>query len=254
LRFIETCNPTPLALRGLRGNAITRGDQTLIYDEENRLVEVQENSATVAEYVYDGDGNQVQAVVTDDDLTITTIYIGSYYRQITTLDESAIPAVETTEWEKYYYAGSVRLAMREDSDSPLYLVGDHLGSTSLVINTSGQEVAKRSYLPFGETWGVSATELPTDYTYTGQREAAEIGLKYYVARWYDSEIGHFIQADTIVPGIGNVLAWNRYAYVMYNPIINSDPSGYTNSTYSISAGWTIIEVGTTYGVRSLELH
>ncbi|QRN83446.1 RHS repeat-associated core domain-containing protein [Chloroflexota bacterium] len=95
-----------------------------------------------------------------------------------------------------------------------------------MINTSGQEVAKRSYLPFGETWGVSATELPTDYTYTGQREAAEIGLKYYVARWYDSEIGHFIQADTIVPKPGNPLAWNRYAYVNYRPLIHTDPSGH----------------------------
>ena len=59
------------------GNATTRGDQTLIYDEENRLVEVLENSVTVAEYVYDGDGNQVQATVTAGGLTITTTFIGT---------------------------------------------------------------------------------------------------------------------------------------------------------------------------------
>ncbi len=57
-------------------------------------MEVQDNSVTVAEYTYDGDGNQVQAVVTDGDLTITTIYIGVYYQQTTTLDESVTPAVE----------------------------------------------------------------------------------------------------------------------------------------------------------------
>ncbi len=39
-------------------------------------MEVQENSVTVAEYVYDGDGNQVQAVMTDGDLTITTVLSG----------------------------------------------------------------------------------------------------------------------------------------------------------------------------------
>ena len=204
------------------GNAITRGDQTLIYDEENRLVEVQENSVTIAEYEYDGDGNRVKATVTGGELTITTLFIGSYYEQIVTDDGIS----STTEWKKYYYAGSVRLAMREDSDDPMYLIGDHLGSTSLVLDTSGLEVAKRSYLPFGEAWGVSATDLPTTFTYTGQREAAEIGLMYYVARWYDSEIGHFIQADTIVPGAGNAIAWNRYAYVSYNPLNYSDPNGH----------------------------
>ena len=134
--------------------------------------------------------------------------------------------METTEWEKYYYAGAVRLAMREGSDNPLYLIGDHLGSTSLVLDTAGLEVAKQSYLPFGEDWGVSVTDLPTDFTYTGQREATEIGLHYYVARWYDSEIGHFIQADSIVPGAGNPMAWNRFAYVKYNPLMYIDPSGH----------------------------
>ena len=76
------------------------------------------------------------------------------------------------------------------------------------------------------SWGVSATELPTDDTYTGQREAAEIGLKYFIARWYDSEIGQFIQADSIVLRAENPLAWNRYAYVNYNPPKYTDPSGH----------------------------
>ncbi len=60
-----------------------------------------------------------------------------------------------------------------------------------------------------------------------QREAGEIGLYYYVARWLDPEIAHFAQADTIVPGAGNPAAWNRYGYVMYNPIRYTDPSGHS---------------------------
>ena len=87
-------------------------------------------------------------------------------------------------------------------------------------------MAKRSYLPFGETWGISATELPTDYTFTGQRESFETGLVYYIARWYDSEIGHFIQADVVIPDAWNTQAWNKYSYVYYNPIISSDPTGH----------------------------
>jgi len=53
----------------------------------------------------------------------------------------------------------------------------------------------------------------------------------------DSEIGHFIQADTIVPGAGDPLAWNRYAYVTYNPLKYNDPSGH----------WVNIAIGAVVG-------
>ena len=85
------------------------------------------------------------------DVTVTTVYIGSYYEQVTTVDESVSPATETTEWKKYYYAGTTRLYIREDTDNPLYLIGDHLGSTSLVIDIDRNIIAQRSYKPYGET-------------------------------------------------------------------------------------------------------
>jgi hypothetical protein len=49
---------------------------------------------------------------------------------------------------------------------------------------------------------------------------------YYVARWYDPHIAHFVQADTIVPGAGNPAAWDRYGYVLNNPMTYVDPSGH----------------------------
>ncbi len=74
--------------------------------------------------------------------------------------------------------------------------------------------------------GRQRNRTTNDYTFTGQREASEIGLKYYVVRWYDSKIGHFIQVDTVVPSMENPLAWNRYAYVEYNPLRYTDPTGH----------------------------
>jgi len=68
---------------------------------------------------------------------------------------------------------------------------------------------------------------PTTYRYTGQREEASFGLYYYNARWYDPALGRFAQADSIVPEVSQgVQAWDRYAYVNNNPIINTDPSGH----------------------------
>ena len=49
---------------------------------------------------------------------------------------------------------------------------------------------------------------------------------YYNARWYDSSLGRFAQADTIIPGAGNSSAWDRYAYTLNNPLRYTDPSGH----------------------------
>jgi RHS repeat-associated protein len=54
-----------------------------------------------------------------------------------------------------------------------------------------------------------------------------VGTLYdYVARAYDPGLGRFISADTIVPGAGNPAAFNRYMYVLGNPIRLSDPTGH----------------------------
>jgi RHS repeat-associated protein len=66
--------------------------------------------------------------------------------------------------------------------------------------------------------------LNTDYQFTGQRTVAEIGLHFYNARWYDSSLGRFAQADSIIPP--GVQGWDRYAYVNNNPVRYIDPSGH----------------------------
>jgi len=65
----------------------------------------------------------------------------------------------------------------------------------------------------------------TSYGYTGQYSyAADFGLMYYNARWYDSSLGRFAQADTIVPA--GVQGYDRYAYVNNSPMAYVDPSGH----------------------------
>jgi RHS repeat-associated protein len=54
-----------------------------------------------------------------------------------------------------------------------------------------------------------------------------LGLHFYGARWYDSLLGRFIQADTVVPlESQGVQAWDRYAYVNNNPVRYNDPTGH----------------------------
>lgn len=50
-----------------------------------------------------------------------------------------------------------------------YMLKDHLGSASVVIDASGNIVGENRYFPYGETRFTSGT-MYTDKLYTGQRE------------------------------------------------------------------------------------
>ncbi|MCP4526375.1 MAG: RHS repeat-associated core domain-containing protein [Aestuariibacter sp.] len=118
--------------------------------------------------------------------------------------------------------------MREQTNSQnvvYYLHGDHLGSTSLSTDANGAVVARQLYYPYGEERWSSGT-LTTDYGFTGQRREQGIGLYDYNARFYDPALGRFVSADTIVPSPGDPQAWNRYSYVLGNPLKYIDPTGH----------------------------
>jgi len=74
----------------------------------------------------ESDGNRVKSVLGG----VTTYYVGNYYEY-----------VNSSTTKKYYYAGGQRVAMR-NNNTLYYLLGDHLGSTSLTANSSGSKVAE----------------------------------------------------------------------------------------------------------------
>ena len=110
-----------------------------------------------------------------------------------------------------------------DANGVYFLLSDHLGSSSVVVDESGQVVEEGYYLPWGGERGNQEIEL-TDYGYTGQMQ--EGGIYFYNARYYDPAIGRFMQAGTIVPmATQGTQAFDRYAYVNNNPLRYTDPSG-----------------------------
>ena len=174
----------------------------------------------------------VKAVVND----VVTYYPGRHYNE--EVDNSVSTA------KKFYTMGSTTVAVRTVSgteDVLNWVLGDHYGaqrstpgaqrrgqgSASVTANEDGSWNSEIKYTAFGEVRDSSGL-TPTEYRYTGQMEAAELGLYFYVARWYDPYLNHFIQADTIVPGAGDAKTYDRYAYVKSNPILYNDPSGHAH--------------------------
>jgi len=117
-----------------------------------------------------------------------------------------------------------RVAMRTGTDLK-FLLGDHLGSTSVTALASGAFDTETRYYPWGGVrWSSGAS--PTDYLFTGQQEVDYIGLYFYNSRFYDAALGHFVSPDSIIPTPGDPVSYDRFAYVRNNPMKYIDPSGH----------------------------
>ncbi|MCI0552167.1 MAG: RHS repeat-associated core domain-containing protein [Anaerolineae bacterium] len=106
-----------------------------------------------------------------------------------------------------------------------YVLKDHLGSASVVTDTTGAVVGEQRYYPFGETRLTTGT-LYTDKLFTGQREMAGLGIYHYQSRFYSPKLGRFLSADSLVPNPYNPQDFNRFSYVRNNPVRYVDPSGH----------------------------
>lgn len=109
-----------------------------------------------------------------------------------------------------------------------FLVPNHLGSTTLVTDASGNSVISEfHYEPYGDV--ITAYSTGPDIvrnTYSGQVRDAESSLSYYGSRYFDTRLGRFISADTVVPDASDSQGYNRYMYVRGNPIDFVDPGGH----------------------------
>ncbi len=97
--------------------------------------------------------------------------------------------------------------LTDTADTLTWVLGDHLAltgcfasSASTTANADGTLNSVIQYTAFGEirlTQGLT----PTKYRYTGQLAQAELGLDFYVSRFYDPLLGHFA---TVVDAFFNI--------------------------------------------------
>ena len=249
----------------MTSKSIATEEWTCFYDAVNQLSAVRKNSQLVSEYGYDGDGKRVWAIDYESSVAQKeTIYIGNYFEFVRE-DEAAgqgegggctgtycsyLPMVfQMPRGISYYYADGQRIAMRDNDGMVSYLYGDQLGSVSAVADTNGNLVSTTLYEPWGTTRYENGDDV-TDYGYTGQMQEGDI--YFYNARWYDPQLGRFMQPDTIVPlQVQGTQAFDRYAYVNNNPMNYVDPGGDFAITTAILIG---VGVGALVGYGGQVIH
>jgi RHS repeat-associated protein len=195
------------------------GGKQLLYDGENRLVEVKSTGApvtTLAKFEYDGEGRRVRKIAGG----VTTVFA---------YDGGGELIAE--------YGGTVAAGTPQRQ----YLVADHLGSTRMIVGPDGSCVQRMDYAPFGgeipRTEPCYTGTAGVAQKFTGKERDAETGLDYFGARYFGASQARFTASDPHNPVIesrGQVefqqylsqpLNWNRYSYARSNPLKYLDPDG-----------------------------
>jgi RHS repeat-associated protein len=133
----------------------------------------------------------------------------------------------------YVYRGSAAVASVTPLGGTSHFHLDHLGSTRAVTNGSKVVTARTDHYPFGEE---ATTLTPETKQYTGHERDYLGGtgtqnadyLDYMHARYYTPIVGRFLSVDPVLDmdkTLRQPQKWNRYTYVLNNPMKYSDPDG-----------------------------
>ncbi|WP_246041043.1 RHS repeat-associated core domain-containing protein [Flavivirga rizhaonensis] len=113
-----------------------------------------------------------------------------------------------------------------------YLHRDYLGSILAITDADGDVIEKRQ---FG-AWGSVDKFLDSSGTtfnhqsllnrgYTGHEHFFEVSLIHMNGRMYDPQVGRFLSPDNHIQEPFNTQNYNRYGYVLNNPLMYTDPTG-----------------------------
>ncbi|MBU6436799.1 MAG: RHS repeat-associated core domain-containing protein, partial [Betaproteobacteria bacterium] len=114
-----------------------------------------------------------------------------------------------------------------------YFHQDQLGSVVAVTNATGGVIERLSYDAFGKRRNPDGSDSATtvlpqnDRGFTGHEMLDTVGLVHMNGRVYDPTLGRFLSADPFIQAPAATLSYQRYAYVMNNPLVLTDPSGYS---------------------------
>ena len=115
-----------------------------------------------------------------------------------------------------------------DAETECILVKNQQGDVERVISADGTVLAAYTYDAWGNVLtseGSLATSNPIRYR--GYYFDTETSLYYVSSRYYDPEIGRFINSDDIdyLGADGSPLSYNLFAYCMNNPVNRFDVNG-----------------------------
>ncbi len=114
-----------------------------------------------------------------------------------------------------------------------YLHRDFQGSLLAITDQNGNVQERRHF----DAWGnlvkltneagaaIRSRSMIIERGYTGHEHLFEVGLIHMNARLYDPNLHTFLSTDNYIQDPLNTQSYNRYGYVLNNPLMYTDPSG-----------------------------
>jgi RHS repeat-associated protein len=129
------------------------------------------------------------------------------------------------------------VAVYNGSGLQYYEHADWLNTSRLATTPGRAKYFDGVYAPYGEDYGKSGT---TNLSFTGQYQDTVLGLYDFLYREYPSVHGRWISPDPA--GLAamdpeNPQSWNRYGYVINNPLGLVDPLGLLETTCMSILSW-----------------
>ena len=209
---------------------------------QGRQLATAEKGGTTLNYTYDSEGIRTSKTVG----STTTKYL---------LNGTQILA-QTTNGKTlcfFYDQQGNSVGMADSSNHFYYYIYNVQGDVIALADAStGKLAATYTYDAWGEIVKING-QNPEDvastnianinpFRYRGYYYDTETSLYYLQTRYYDPEVGRFINADAFAStDISGVLSANMFAYCENRPTIGSDPTG----------EWVHIAIGAAVGVASL---
>jgi RHS repeat-associated protein len=122
-------------------------------------------------------------------------------------------------------SGSIVSSSSSGLSASYFYHSDHLGSSSLITDVSGDIVQHVEYVPFGGTFideRRSLSSWHTPFLFSGKERDEETGLLYVSQRYQDEKYGIWYSVDQLAEKYPNI---SSYVYVENNPIKYIDPDG-----------------------------
>lgn len=207
------------------GNPLTyRDGMTMSWSYGRRLASVTQNGSSY-QYTYNADGLRTSKTVGG----VTTDYVWDGTQLL--MQQSG------TDSPMYFFYDAEGCIGFQYNGNRYYYRKNLQGDVIALMNSAGTILCNYTYDAWGKLLEITdnSNGIITDAThigflnpirYRGYYYDHETGFYYVSSRYYDPEIGRWINADSVIAGVGGDLkGYNLFAYCFNNPVNMDDQAG-----------------------------